>query len=140
METAMMTGKNSPPPNGQRVPQKGDEPPHKEGTERDIMQLVAEVMRDSLCVHVIIDGLRGKDRSLIEQVLVNLPEVPKKAGTERDIMQFVADSFEKPPELPAEVLKALNHLLGNGSSYLSLLVRLARGKKDWRTLPAPVKP
>ncbi len=112
-----------------------DDWPDKGGTERDIMQLV-EVMRDCLSVHVIVDGLRGSDRRLIERILAELPELPGKGGTERDIMQLVADSTELAPE----IFTALDQLLGNRSSYLGMLVRLARHQHDWRTAPSPIKP
>ncbi len=116
---------------------KNRNPPNKEGTERDILQLV-EVMRDGLCIHAIVDGLRGKDRDLIEQFLEEWPRFAGKAGTERDILQMAARDSPSPP--PPEILNALDHLLGNRSSYLNTLVRLARRKHDWRTLPGPIKP
>ncbi len=116
-----------------------DMPHFKGGTERDILQLV---MRDALCAHAIVKGLRGKDRPDIEKVLCKLPwslDDYTKEGTQRDILQLVTKNL---PEvtLGPETLMAIDHLLGNQSPILDELRRLAERKFDWRTLPAPVEP
>ena len=112
-----------------------EEQTYKEGTERDIMQVV-EIMRDSLAVHAIVHDLRGIDRNRVEKALAALPEFPEKEGTERDIMQF---TDAEPALLGPEAYRALNHLLGNRSSFLRALVRLAKRDYDWRKLPSPVQ-
>ncbi len=98
--------------------------------ERDIMQLT-ETLRDAFAVQEIVRGLRGRDRRQIEGFLARL--VNEKGNEERDIMQGI----EKSAELDPDLYRALDHLLGNGSSYLGSLRRLARRRYDWRRLPIP---
>ncbi len=97
--------------------------------QRDIMQLT-EVLRDAISVQEIVRGLRGRDREPIENALRKLLE---KGDGERDIMQLI----DKERKLDPDIYRAIDHLLGNRSSYLRALVKLANERHDWRKLPIP---
>ncbi len=101
------------------------------GEQRDVMQLT-ELLRDGLAVQEVINALRGRDREQVEAIL---GELVRLKGEQRDVMQLTTKANALDPDL----YRALNHLVGNRSSYLGGLVRLAGSEFDWRRLLLPAR-